>query len=45
LLEFPLLGAIQPAEFLHTAWMKPDKEVRAPGIVAQIRFFNKVSIG
>jgi len=42
LIDHSLFRAIRPREFLNTAWMKSDKEVRAPGILNMINNFNKV---
>ncbi len=43
LLELPLFRSIRAQELMHTAWMKPDKETRAPHVLADIRWFNRVS--
>jgi hypothetical protein len=43
LIEWDLWVAVQPYECYGLAWMKPDKEKRAPNICALTRQFNYVS--
>ncbi|KAJ3035399.1 hypothetical protein HDV00_003997 [Rhizophlyctis rosea] len=42
LLEFDLFKAVKPREFLGLAWMKDDKETRAPNITRMTRWSNHV---
>nr|KAJ3420617.1 hypothetical protein HK105_005467 [Polyrhizophydium stewartii] len=47
LIEFELFNAIKarlcsPREFLDLAWMKDDKETRAPNIIRMVRWSNHV---
>ena len=43
LIEHTLLRGIESKELLGCQWLKSDKELRAPGIVALTRRFNHVS--
>ncbi|KAJ8329055.1 hypothetical protein O5D80_003008 [Batrachochytrium dendrobatidis] len=42
LIEFELFNAIKAREFLDLAWMKDDKETRAPNIIRMVRWSNHV---
>ncbi|TPX37441.1 hypothetical protein SmJEL517_g00744 [Synchytrium microbalum] len=42
LIEFELFSNIKPREYLDMAWMKEDKEVRAPNITRMTRWSNHV---
>lgn len=42
LIEQELLTAIQPSELLETNWTKKDKEIKAPNVLAMIRFTNHI---
>jgi len=41
---FEFFRKIQARELLSGAWMKPDKEKRAQGVIQLIRRFNNVRI-
>ncbi len=43
LMEYELLKAVRPYEFLKQAWSKKDGEQRAPNIHNYVKWFNKVS--
>ncbi|KAJ3416526.1 hypothetical protein HDV05_001263 [Chytridiales sp. JEL 0842] len=42
LIEFELFASMKPREFLDLAWMKDDKETRAPNITKMIQWSNHV---
>ncbi|KAI8812363.1 ras guanine nucleotide exchange factor domain-containing protein [Cladochytrium replicatum] len=42
LIEFELFTSIKAREFLDLAWMKDDKDTRAPNIMKMTRWFNHV---
>ncbi|KAI8929333.1 ras guanine nucleotide exchange factor domain-containing protein [Entophlyctis helioformis] len=42
LIEFELFAAIKAREFLDLAWMKDDKETKAPNIIRMVRWSNHV---
>lgn len=42
LIEFELFMNIKPREFLDLAWMKDDKEQKAPNIIKMVRWSNHV---
>lgn len=42
LVEYELFTAINPTEFLDQAWMKDDKEKRAPNICNMTKWSNHV---
>jgi hypothetical protein len=44
LIEYELFTAIKPTEFLDQAWMKDDKEQRAPNICNMTRWSNHVRL-
>ncbi|XP_042209982.1 ras-specific guanine nucleotide-releasing factor 2-like isoform X2 [Homarus americanus] len=41
--DHQIFVAIRSEEFLKTAWMKPDKQIKAPNILLITRRFNEVS--
>jgi hypothetical protein len=43
LIEFQYYLSIKPGEFLNQAWMKADKDIRAPNICTMIRWSNHVT--
>jgi len=43
LIEFEMIEAIQPKEFLNQAWNKDGKEERAPNVLTYVNWFNKFS--
>lgn len=43
ILDFPCFAQIQPDEFTSCAWMKKDKYITAPNIVAFTKRFNHTS--
>jgi hypothetical protein len=43
LIDFDLFSKIQPYECYGLAWMKKDRDKRAPGIVAMAEHFNYIS--
>lgn len=44
LLEIQFIKQIQPDELLGQAWLGPEKQVRAPVLLAYIDWFTKVII-
>ncbi|RKP01474.1 hypothetical protein CXG81DRAFT_11930 [Caulochytrium protostelioides] len=42
LMEYELFALVQPREFLNLAWMKPDKEERAPNLLRMTKWSNHV---
>lgn len=43
LIEFELFTAIKPTEFMDQAWMKDDREVRAPNICNMTKWSNHIT--
>eukprot|EP00158_Paraphelidium_tribonemae_P006171 Partr_v1_DN27709_c1_g1_i1_m67015 putative Son of sevenless homolog len=43
LIEYHLFTAIKPDEFLDQAWMKEDKEIKAPNICEMTQWSNRVT--
>ena len=41
-IEFELLCGVEAKELLGCQWLKPDKELRSPAIVAVTKRFNRV---
>ncbi|KAI3633678.1 hypothetical protein MIR68_008625 [Amoeboaphelidium protococcarum] len=43
LVEFELFSNIRPTEFLNQAWMKADKEIKAPNICNMTKWSNHIT--
>src|SRR5688572_7556311 len=43
MLDYEYMSKLRPQEFIGQAWNKKGKEINAPGIIATIDLFNKIS--